>query len=449
MGPRGRTRQEIIDLLGRAAEQAQHAEAYHAAADDPGTLEGRAAQQAACDAAAMQLIELAGCTEGFIRGRGDPGTTLARFDDALEPVIQMRTAHTHPERVFTPPPITPGRLDGMIKELRRSIGNLDEETLKIQPRGQVQALSGIFFGLERIERDGLPNAAALRARDLHYAGYYHEIQFGRLAKATGLYVSWNSQDARHVDVNSSIFDADDMAHKFHVMRGEADKSILPVSVVAPGHPKRVPGRLLSGIIRELRNELQKPAERLAEFEMSATAKVREEHGAAVQGLAQQYAGMTGDPEAATLIHDYVQRQEPPLDREIIEAMRKALQVAAGSGGGYLAVPEAVRNRCLELCFALEKQDDTRLIKILDAAEGRSGVGGRDKDPNAPEERTHDAAGQETNVAERERGRQIGVQEKDPYLAAMLAAGETELSQAGQKPEGEALREGTRKRGRSL
>jgi hypothetical protein len=299
----------------------------------------------------MQLIELAGCAEGFIRGRGDPGTTLARFDDALEPVVQMRTAHTHPERVLTPPPITPGRLDGMIKELKRSIGNLDEETMDIQSRDQVQALHSIFFGLERIERDGLPNAAALRPRDLHYAGYYCEIQFGRLAKATGLYVNWNARDLRHVDVNSSIFDADDMAHKFHVMRGGPHKSVLPVSVVAPDHRNRVPGRLLSEVVRELRREQQSPAEQLAELKIADTAKAREEHREAVRGLAEQYARMTGDPQAATLIHDYVQGREPQLDREIIDAMRKALQVAAGSGGGYAAVPDAVRNRCVEMCWS--------------------------------------------------------------------------------------------------
>jgi hypothetical protein len=120
MEPR-RTRQEIIDLLARAAVQAQSAEAYHAAAADPRAVKGPAAQQAACDAAAMQLIELAGCAEEFIRGRGDPGTTLARFDDALEPVVQMRTAHTHPERVFTPPAITPSRLDGMIRETAKTL----------------------------------------------------------------------------------------------------------------------------------------------------------------------------------------------------------------------------------------------------------------------------------------------------------------------------------------
>src|SRR3984885_2563365 len=97
MAPRARTRQEILDLLGRAAEQAQHAEAYHAAAIDAGTLKGRLAHQAARDAAAMQLIELAGCAEGFRPGGGEPGTTLARFDEALKPIFEARTAHTHPE----------------------------------------------------------------------------------------------------------------------------------------------------------------------------------------------------------------------------------------------------------------------------------------------------------------------------------------------------------------
>jgi hypothetical protein len=51
----------------------------------------------------MQLIELAGRAEGFKRDRGDPGTTLARFDDALRPVIELRTEHTHPESFFVPP----------------------------------------------------------------------------------------------------------------------------------------------------------------------------------------------------------------------------------------------------------------------------------------------------------------------------------------------------------
>ena len=50
MVPRTRTRQEIIDLLGRAAWEAERAEVYHEAAADPRALKGRAAQQAACDA---------------------------------------------------------------------------------------------------------------------------------------------------------------------------------------------------------------------------------------------------------------------------------------------------------------------------------------------------------------------------------------------------------------
>src|SRR2546430_388089 len=107
MAPRQRTRQEIIDLLGRAEVQAQHAEAYHAAAADPGAVKGRAAHQAACVAAAMQLIELAGCAEGFTRERGEPGTTMARVDDALRPLFKTRTAHTHPEIGVAPPaPVT-------------------------------------------------------------------------------------------------------------------------------------------------------------------------------------------------------------------------------------------------------------------------------------------------------------------------------------------------------
>jgi hypothetical protein len=39
---------------------------------------------------------------------------------------------------------------------------------------------------------------------LHYAGYYHEIQFGRLAKATDLCDNFGkAEDVRHNDLNSS------------------------------------------------------------------------------------------------------------------------------------------------------------------------------------------------------------------------------------------------------
>jgi hypothetical protein len=162
MGPRQRTREEIIDLLGRAAEQAQRAEFFHAAAAHPGAVQGQEVHQAARDAAAMQLIELAGCAEGFIRGRGDLGTTLARLDDALETVFDLRNAHTHPETGAPPPAVTPGRLRAVIEQLRTSIGNLDPETLKIQPPDQEQALTRMAVGLMRIERDGLPDPAALR-----------------------------------------------------------------------------------------------------------------------------------------------------------------------------------------------------------------------------------------------------------------------------------------------
>lgn len=97
MGPR--PRQDILELLARAVKQAEHAEAYHAAAADPGALRGQAAHQAARDAAAMQLIELAGCGEGFTRERGEPRSTLAGLDDALRPLFRTRTgAHTPRDR---------------------------------------------------------------------------------------------------------------------------------------------------------------------------------------------------------------------------------------------------------------------------------------------------------------------------------------------------------------
>jgi hypothetical protein len=166
----------------------------------------RAAHQAARDAAAMQLIELARCAEGFTHDRGGPGTTLARFDDALRPLFKTRTAHPYPEIGIAPPaPFTPRSLRVMIEELKTSFANLDSEALNIQPRHELQALNDIARGLARIEKDGLPDPTALRPRDLQYASYYREIQFGRLAKATGLYDNWGKryQDPRHIDVNSS------------------------------------------------------------------------------------------------------------------------------------------------------------------------------------------------------------------------------------------------------
>jgi hypothetical protein len=366
-------REEIIDWLGRAGEQAQHAEAYHAAAADPAALQGPAAHQAARDAAAMQLIELAGCAEDFILYRGDPGTTLARLDDVLETVTDMRTAHTHPENGVPAAAIAPRRLNEIIGQLRTAIENLDDYTRKIQPPDQNRALDEMMAGIMRIEKDRVPDAAALRPRDLHYAGYYREIQFGRLAKATRLFDSWEKsfrhEDPRHVDVNARIFAADDLAHKLHDMRRGADKSLLPASVVASDRRGGVPGRLISEIIRELRNEYQTPLEALEELNRTAAARAREEHRETVRGFAQDYARMTGDPTAAELIHEYVQRQSPPLDRNEINEMRVALQVAADPNGNYPALPEAVRNRCLYLCMTLsDEQGDRRLLDILDAAD---------------------------------------------------------------------------------
>jgi hypothetical protein len=368
MGPRQRPRQEIIDLLGRAAEEAKRAEMYHEAAGDPRALKGREADQAACDAAAMQLIELAGCAERFTRDRGEAGTTLAKFDDALGPLFEMRNPHTHPTVGCPVPPLRPQWLRDMIWDLKTAIGNLDSETLGLEARDELEALSAINIGLARIERDELPNPTALRPRDLHYAGYYHEIQFGRLAKATGLYDNFGkSRDPRHNDLNSSISVADKLAHGFHDMRSGSDKSVLPVSIVSPPHRNRVPGRLLSEVMLELRDEYARPRELAA---LSAAREAGADRDAARE-LARQYARMAGDSHAAASVHKYLQRQ--PLDREMIGAMRKALQAAADPAGDYLAAPEAVRNQCLDLCFALEREGDGRLLDILDAAEARSQV----------------------------------------------------------------------------
>jgi hypothetical protein len=369
MGPRQRPRHEIIELLGRAAEEAKRAEMYHQAARDPAALKGRERDQAACDAAAMQLIELAGCAEDFTRDRGESGTTLARFDDALRPLFEMRNPHTHPEVGCAAPPMRPQWLRGMLRELKTAIGNLDSETLRLEARDELEALSAIGIGLARIERDGLPNPAALRPRDLHYAGYYREIQFGRVAKATGLYDNFGkSRDPRHNDLNSAISDADDLAHRFHDMRRGSDKSVLPVSIVSPRQRDRVADRLLSEVTSELRDEYAKPGELAA---LSAAREAAVDRDAA-RGLAQQYARMTGDSHAAASIHGYLQRQQPPLDREMIGAMRKALHAAAGDpAGGYLGAPEAVRNQCLDLSFELDRKGDGRLLDILDAAEARS------------------------------------------------------------------------------
>jgi hypothetical protein len=200
-----------------------------------------------------------------VRGRFHPqprrsGTTLARFDDALRPIIELRTMHTHPEAGSSVPPVTPSLLSRRIKELKTAWENLDSDTLKIQPRDQLEALREIREGIRQIDRDGLADVTALRPRDLHYAGYYREIQFARLAKATGLYDNWDKSfrhnDPRDVEINRSISHADNMAHKFHAMRGVTDKSILPVSVVAPEHRGDAPGWSLSALMRELRQENQ-------------------------------------------------------------------------------------------------------------------------------------------------------------------------------------------------
>jgi hypothetical protein len=376
MAPQSRTRQEITELLARAAAQAQHAEAYHGAVGGPGRVEGRAARQAACDAAAMQLIELAGCAEGFGHDRGEPGTTLARLAAALRPILEQRNVHTHPEIHLVPQAVTPRALGGHIEQLKSALGNLDSETLGLLAPADMRVLNRIDRGLAQIEKDGLPDPAALRRRDLHYAGYYREIQFARLAKATGEFdlQAGSHGDPRYRDVRRSISVGDDMAHRFHEMRRGADMNVLPASVVAPDRRDGVPGRPISELIRELRRDYQTALERVTESQMAENAQAREQYRDAVDRLAQEYAHLSGDPKAAERVHAYVGRQMPALELETIDAMREGLRVAADPAGNYRGLPDAVQKACLKLCLGLEEEGDRRLIGILDAADARARAG---------------------------------------------------------------------------
>ena len=218
--------------------------------------------------------------------------------------------------------------------------------------------------------DGLPDPAALRPRDLHYAGYYREIHFGRLAKKSGLFDNYGtSPDPRAVDVNKSIFDSDHFAHKFHELRKGPDKSSLPVSVVSPEHRDRVPGRLLSEIVRELRRERQSMAERMNELVQAAEVRIREELQQAMSKLAGTYADITGDPKAAAPVQTYLQRQNPPLAIDAIEDMRDALYFAAARDRRYMAhAAKQCATDAWQLGLALDAQRDRRLIDTLDAAE---------------------------------------------------------------------------------
>jgi hypothetical protein len=248
-----------------------------------------------------------------------------------------------------------------------------------------------------------------------------------------------SLDARKKDVNACIFDADDMAHRFHEMRGGFDKSLLPVSVVSPRHRERVPGRSRSELMRELRHESQSPAERLAEVERTAAAKAREEHHDAVEGLAATYVRITGDPEAAAAIRDYAGRREPRLDPETVREIRRALEIASSPDGDYLALPEAVRIGCVDMCLALDARGDSRLIGILDTAEGRSN--------RAPAGGKTIAAGAGNAPAAGGSGR-AATEEKDQYLAAMLGAHEPESTRVKEGPQRDVAPEPSQKHGRS-
>lgn len=97
----------------------------------------------------LPLIELCGCAERFKLDRGDPGTTLARLDGALWPVVRTRLAHVHPETMLTTPPFTPRNLGVMIERVKTAIGNLDSDMLGIEAPDQIAALNKIMIGASR------------------------------------------------------------------------------------------------------------------------------------------------------------------------------------------------------------------------------------------------------------------------------------------------------------
>ena len=159
-------------------------------------------------------------------------------------------------------------------------------------------------------------------------------------------------------------------------RRGADMNVLPASVVAPDRRDGVPGRPISELIRELRREFQTPSEWMTELQTAQNAQMQAQYRDAVEGLAREYARITGDPKAAALIEAYV-GQVPAPELEMIDAMREGLRVAADPAGDYRALPDAVRNRCVEMCLAPDEQGDGRLLNILDAAEGRGDLGKRE------------------------------------------------------------------------
>jgi hypothetical protein len=187
----------------------------------------------------------------------------------------------------------------------------------------------------QLQKDGRPDAVALRPRDLHYAGYLHEIQFARLAKATVLFdTHGKSDDPRLNDINACIFDADHFAHKFDEMRRGADASVLPVSVVSPKHRLRVPNRTLSELVREQRSEYQTHAERLKEMQAARPADAVAQQTDAARDLTRTYADITGEAKAASSVHDYLRHKQPQLDAEQMKEMAEALRVAAARDGTY-------------------------------------------------------------------------------------------------------------------
>jgi hypothetical protein len=372
--PRKPPRSIALELLAQAAEEARHAEAYHDLARNPDTLTDAAAERAVRDATAMQLVELAGSVEGFRRNRREPdGTVLDRFDKALIKVFRLRGELSHPERVAQPAVIVPGKLRDLLSELKITAGNLDRESLlSLRPEEQ-DALKSLFSAIEQIEEDGLAKAGELRPRDLHYAGYYREILFARLGKATGLFDNFGkSTDPRLNEINRAIFKADDFAHRFLNLRSGPRKAILPQSVVAPGLRAGRGNRALSEMIREQREIYQTPAERLQEMEQAATDRARQQYDQAAESLVALYQKMTRTRAAGDLIRKAL-AQHPQFGSKDLHALTSSLKTAMDAESNYLAQPQEVLDLSIRLGCALDDLGDSRLLGVIEAAEMRAGL----------------------------------------------------------------------------
>jgi hypothetical protein len=106
-----------------------------------------------------------------------------------------------------------------------------------------------------------------------------------------------------------------------------------------------------------------------------------------------------------------------------------------------------------MCFEFDARGDSRPLDIIDRAEGRGGAG-LTRGGGRPQQGGRDAAGRKTvdaaagNAPAAAGAGQAAPEERDQYLAAMLAAHEAESTPVKEGMEREVGREPSQKHGRS-